>query len=95
VVRDNRGVEIDYRSPTPVYQQIADIIRARIAAGRETGEESEISYPPGRPIPSLERIRQETGADVKTIQRAVRVLVGEGQVELVTGKGTFVTERES
>jgi GntR family transcriptional regulator len=65
----------------PVWQQIAGIIRARIEGGQ---------YPPGTPIPSIERIRQETGCAVKTIQRAVRSLTAEGLIEIVDGKGTFV-----
>jgi len=64
---NNHNVHIDHRSPVPVYRQIAGIIRVRIETGRETGIEGDESYPPGRPIPSLERIRQETGADTKTI----------------------------
>ena len=86
-------MHIDHRSPVPVYRQIAGIIRVRIETGRETGIEGDESYPPGRPIPSLERIRQETGADTKTIQRAIRVLAAEGLLEVVSGKGTFITGR--
>ena len=87
---NNRRVQIDHHGPVPVTQQIAGIIRGRIETGRATGAESDTSYPPGRPIPSLERIRQETGCAVKTIQRAVRILAAEGLVEVVDGKGTFV-----
>jgi GntR family transcriptional regulator len=90
---NNHNVHIDHRSPVPVYRQIAGIIRVRIETGRETGIEGDESYPPGRPIPSLERIRQETGADTKTIQRAIRVLAAEGLLEVVSGKGTFITGR--
>lgn len=79
-----RGVHIDHHGPVPVYQQIAGIIRGRIESGQ---------YPPGTAIPSIERIRQETGCAVKTIQRAVRALIAEGLVEIIDGKGTFVTGR--
>lgn len=90
---NNRRVQIDHHGPVPVTQQIAGIIRGRIETGRATGAENDDSYPPGRAIPSLERIRQETGCAVKTIQRAIRILVAEGQVEVVDGRGTYVTER--
>lgn len=88
---NNRRVQIDHDSSVPVYQQIADIIRERIHRGALTGVEAEDSYPPGKRIPSLRRMWEETGADVKTIQHAVRVLAAEGLVEVSKhGKGTFV-----
>lgn len=74
-------MDINRSGPVPVYQQIAGIIRARI----ESGE-----YPSGTAVPSIERIRQETDATVKTIQHAIRILAAEGLVEVVSGKGTFV-----
>jgi GntR family transcriptional regulator len=87
-------VHVTHGGPVPVYQQIADIIRERIQTGRATGLEGQYSYPPGKPIPSIERIRQETGVTVKTIQHAIRILTAEGLVEVVSGIGTFVTQRE-
>jgi DNA-binding GntR family transcriptional regulator len=78
----NRGVHIDHDGPEPVYLQIAGIIRGRITSGR---------YAPDTPVPSIERIRQETGLAVKTIRRGIGVLAAEGWVRIVPGKGTFVT----
>jgi GntR family transcriptional regulator len=78
-------VHIDHSGPVPVYQQIADIIRGRVVSGR---------YPPGTPVPSIERIRQETGVTVKTIRKGIAVLTGEGYVLIVDGKGTFVTPQD-
>ena len=80
--RNNRRVDIDHGGPEPVYLQIADIIRGRIVSGR---------YAPDTPVPSIERIRQETGLAVKTIRRGVGVLAAEGWVRIVPGKVTFVT----
>jgi GntR family transcriptional regulator len=76
-------VHINHGGPEPIYQQIAGIIRDRIASGE---------YAPGTAVPSLERIRQETGADTKTIQQAIRVLIAEGLLDAPTPKGTFVRE---
>ena len=76
-------MHIDHNGPVRVDQQIAAIIRNRIESGQ---------YPPGTSIPSIERIRQETGCAVKTIQRAVRILAAEGLVYVVSGKGTYVRE---
>jgi GntR family transcriptional regulator len=81
----NRGVHIDHDGPEPVYLQIADIIRGRIVSGR---------YPPGAPVPSIERIRQETGVAVKTARHGIAILAAEGYVRIVNGKGTFVTPQD-
>jgi len=91
--RHTRRVKITHGGPVPIYQQIAAIIRDRIETGRATGQLGAESYPPGTAIPSLERIRQETGADVKTIQHAIRILIAEGLLDAPTPKGTFVRER--
>jgi DNA-binding GntR family transcriptional regulator len=84
VPANNRRVRVDHESREPVYQQIADIIRGRIETGR---------YPPGTAVPSIERIRQETGCAVMTIRKAHRLLAEEGWVVIVPGKGTYVADR--
>jgi DNA-binding GntR family transcriptional regulator len=84
VTRNNRRVRVDHGSPEPVFLQIADIIRGRIESGR---------YTPGTAVPSIERIRQETGVSIMTIRKGMKVLADEGLVRIVPGKGTFVTER--
>lgn len=76
-----RRVHVDHDSPEPVYLQLADIIRGRILDGR---------YRPDTPVPSIERIRQETGVSVMTIRKGIGVLATEGWVRIVPGKGTFV-----
>jgi DNA-binding GntR family transcriptional regulator len=81
VPRHTRRVDLDHSGPEPVYRQIAAILRGRIERGQ---------YQSGQPIPSIERIRQETGCSVETIRKAVRILAGEGAVRIVPGKGTFV-----
>jgi DNA-binding GntR family transcriptional regulator len=85
VTARNHRVEIDRTSAEPVYRQLADIIRGRIESGR---------YPPGTLIPSIERIRQETGVAVMTIRKGIGILAAEGWVLLVPGKGTFVNPRD-
>jgi GntR family transcriptional regulator len=98
VTANNRRVRVDPTSSEPVYRQIADIIRGRIEIGLATGVYGEHSYPRGTAIPSIERIRQETGCAVMTIRKAIGVLEAEGLVLIVPGKGTFVaseTPRQS
>ena len=72
---------IDPDGPVPLYRQLADIIRGQI----ERGE-----LPPDRPIPSVARLQQEHGLARGTVLHAVRVLVEEGLVYVVPGKGAYV-----
>jgi GntR family transcriptional regulator len=77
-------VTVDHEGKTPVYQQIAAILRDAIERG---------DYPPGRPVPSESRLMQEYGVARLTARKAVRVLAGEGLVEVVPGRGAYVTDR--
>ena len=76
---------IDRDGPTPVYLQLAAILRARIEAG---------DYPPGRALPSESTLMQEHGVARETARKAVRVLRDEGLVQIVQGRGAYVTARK-
>lgn len=72
---------IDLDGPTPIYRQIADVIRGRIADG---------TYPPGRRIPSASALSDEFGVSRRTCVDALRLLREAGDVVGVPGRGTFV-----
>jgi GntR family transcriptional regulator len=72
---------IDHYSPTPLYIQLADMLRAQI----ERGE-----LPPGRALPSQRTLIQEHGLARGTAARAIALLVEEGLVVIVPGKGAYV-----
>jgi GntR family transcriptional regulator len=74
-------VSIDHDGRTPVYLQLAAILRARILSG-ELG-------PEGR-LPSETTLMQEHGIARETARKAVRVLRDEGLVEIVQGRGAYV-----
>ncbi len=74
---------VDHQGKTPVYQQIAAILRDEIARG---------VYPPGRPVPSETQLMQRFEVARLTARKAVRVLAGEGLVEVVPGRGAYVAE---
>lgn len=78
----NWSVDLDRTSPVPLYQQIADLLRADIAAG---------VYRPGQVIPSIEYIHQETGVTIVTVRKGIAILAEEGLVAIVPGKGTYVS----
>jgi GntR family transcriptional regulator len=77
-------VSIDRDGPTPVYVQLAAILRARIDAG---------DYAPGRALPSETTLMQEHGLARETVRKAVRVLRDEGLVQIVQGRGAYVIGR--
>ena len=76
---------VDHEGKTPVYQQIAAILRDEIARG---------VYAPGRPVPSETQLMQRFEVARLTARKAVRVLAGEGLVEVVPGRGAYVTEQK-
>jgi len=75
---------IDYDSATPVYRQVAAILRERIAEG---------TYQPGRRLPSGRDLVQEFGIAQLTARKALKVLVDEGTAEMTPGMGTYVKPR--
>lgn len=77
--------EIDHHSETPVYRQIAAILRADIESGARR---------PRRPLPSEQHMVQEFGVARDTIRRALAYLAALGLVRTVPGRGTFVRSRE-
>lgn len=76
--------EIDHEGPVTPYQQLAGILRARIARG---------DWAPGRAIASETSLVQQYGLARSTVRRAVAVLVEEGAVFTVAQRGTYVAER--
>jgi hypothetical protein len=79
-------VTINQLDPTPLWQQLAAIIRERIKAGQ---------YKPRDPVPSESQLQQEHGVARGTVRRAMRALSEEGWTVTVQGRGTFVVPKES
>jgi len=77
-------VSIDPESATPVYVQLADILRRGIEDG---------TYPPNRALPSIRTLQQTYGIADGTVQKALGILKDEGLVHTVQGRGVFVTSR--
>lgn len=62
--------------------QLAGLLRDRIA-----------SVEIASVLPSIMELTEETGLAVGTVRRAIKILVDEGTVHTVPGRGTFVTRR--
>ena len=74
-------VTVDHNAATPLWAQLAGILRKQIEEGK---------LPSGRVIPSESTLMQEHEVARGTVRKAIDVLVAEGLVERVQGRGTFV-----
>jgi GntR family transcriptional regulator len=77
--------QIDSRSATPLYAQIAGRIRVAVAAGE---------LAPGAGLPSVRQLAAQLRINPATVAQAYRELESEGFVEMRQGAGTFVREIE-
>lgn len=73
---------ISSSSSSPIYEQIANQIRAAILSG---------SLAEGEALPSIRMLANDLRVSVITTKRAYAELEGAGLVDTVQGKGTFVT----
>jgi GntR family transcriptional regulator len=68
----------------PMYQQIAEDLRAQIESG---------TLAPGAQLPTELELRDRYDSSRNTIRDAVKRLISQGLVETRPGQGTFVTRR--
>jgi GntR family transcriptional regulator len=78
----NMDFVIDPHGPETSAQQLAAILRRAIDDGE---------LQPRQVIPSITYLVGETGLAVGTVRRAIKILIAEGRVVTVPGRGTFVT----
>lgn len=76
---------IEFAPDRPIWQQVADILRARITDG---------TYRPRRPIPSENQLMGEFGIARATVRKAVAHLREAGYVYTVKSLGSFVAPPE-
>jgi GntR family transcriptional regulator len=75
--------DIDPRSPTPLYEQIAARVRVAVAAG---------DFRPGDALPSVRELARQLRINPTTVVQAYRQLEYDGFVESKRGAGTFIRE---
>jgi GntR family transcriptional regulator len=83
VGRDTLFDQIDPRSPTPLYAQIASRVRVAVAAAE---------LRPGDALPSVRQLAARLRVNPATVVQAYRDLETEGFVEMRQGSGTFVRD---
>jgi len=77
-------LRIDLGSPTPVYRQIVDSLRALLVHG---------AFAPGGRLPTVREMAIDLGVNHNTVAEAYRLLAEEGWLELKRHHGATVIPR--
>jgi GntR family transcriptional regulator len=77
------GIDISQTDARPMYLQIMEQIRARVAAG---------DWAPGKELPSIRALAAGLNVSVITVKRAYLDLESEGLIVTRHGKGSFVAD---
>jgi DNA-binding GntR family transcriptional regulator len=77
------SVQIDHGAPEPLYQQLAALIRDQITSGK---------LAPRAMIPSITTLAADHNLSVVTVRKAMGLLIDEGLIRTVPGRGTFVAD---
>lgn len=77
---------VDHLDPTPLYEQLAAVLRQMIKSGQ---------LQPRDPVPSESQLQQEHGVSRGTVRRALDILRDEGLVVTIAGRGTFVKPQDA
>lgn len=77
-------LRIDLASRVPVYEQIANGLRAELVAGH---------FGPGDKLPTVRTLAIDLGVHHNTVAQAYRQLADEGWLELKRHRGATVRER--
>lgn len=78
-------LQIDLSSRVPVYEQIANGLRAELVAGR---------FGPGDRLPTVRALAIDLGIHHNTVAQAYRQLADEGWLELRRHRGAMVRDRQ-
>jgi GntR family transcriptional regulator len=80
------NLEIDFRSGIPIYLQVVERIKERLAAGQ---------LKPGDQLPTVRALALELRVNFNTIARAYRILDEAGVISTQQGRGTYILELPS
>jgi len=75
------NLEIDFRSGIPIYLQVVERIKERIAGG---------SLAPGAQLPTVRSLALELRVNFNTIARAYRILDEMDIISTQQGRGTYI-----
>lgn len=77
-------INLNYRDPRPIYEQICDEFRKLIVTGALQTDEK---------LPSVRSLASELAINPNTIQRAYNGLESEGYIYSIPGKGSFAAAK--
>lgn len=75
-------VNIDFRSRTPIYEQLINEIKSMAVSGTVSPDEK---------LPSVRQLSAELGINPNTIQKAYTELERTGVIYTASGKGSFIS----
>lgn len=76
-------IQIDFRSSMPIYLQIMEQIRQKVANGE---------LKPGDQLPTVRQMATDLRVNFNTIARAYRLLDDDGLISTQHGRGTYIWE---
>ena len=82
----NLGIEIDFRSGMPIYVQIMDQIKHKIAIGL---------LKPGDQLPTVRQMATDLRINFNTVARSYKMLDEEGIISTQHGRGTYILDLPS
>ena len=77
------NLEIDFRSGLPIYLQVVERLKERIASGQ---------LKPGDQLPTVRSLALELRVNFNTIARAYRILDEAGIISTQQGRGTYILD---
>ena len=77
------NLELDFRSGIPIYLQVVERIKERLAAGQ---------LKPGDQLPTVRSLALELRVNFNTIARAYRIMDESGIISTQQGRGTYILE---
>ena len=80
---DYLDIVVSNASAKPIYQQVADQLKAAILAGE---------LAPGEALPSIRGLANDLRVSVITTKRAYQELEAEALIDTVPGRGSFVAQ---
>jgi GntR family transcriptional regulator len=80
------NLEIDFRSGIPIYLQVVERIKERLAAGL---------LKPGDQLPTVRALALDLRVNFNTIARAYRIMDEAGIISTQQGRGTYILESPS
>ena len=79
-------ININFRDPRPIYEQVRDGFRQLIITGVLPAEQK---------LPSVRELASQLTINPNTIQRAYHELEAEGYICSVPGRGSFVSKTDA